>query len=643
MNQRIALPFFKKNAVQQLEISELESVLELLPTAALLVENDRLQILRANSRAAALTAFTRSELQAMRTPDLFTDWQQLVETSAGNLVNRNGDVVEVSARRQSLGAKDAWMIVMLESSAQRAQQEAEARRQTLMLMGTEVYSQALFQEDLLSAVKTVLSAGLEVSKALALGVYLIGEESNRLVRLTALGDSQALPADLPGTDLARLEQPSYWMAGRRPIAEIQQLAYEKNWAFVATAPLSNQGAVFGLLVAAGDQPNPSELVQLGMQVMATTLTGLVFSFRRLGYQKSQNQTQRRRQAVLQTIENSVQEGILVISPQLTIRRMNLAAEMALGYAGKEVQGQSVENILIGSESLAPALTAAQQGSPTYNLGNVRLYRRYGDAFLAHMSIFPAFFEGGLEAILVIFRDLSEQEQIREHTQQLEQRAFLGELTAVFAHEVRNPINNISTGLQLVSMKLPEDDPNREVLERLEQDTDRLAELMKGVLSASRSSTYDTEPIKIEQLIRHLIDRLHPRLARVNVRHTLKADPDCPPISGNRRSLEQVFNNLINNAAQAMDKNGGTLAFRITKETSPQGKSLVMISVADTGPGIPPEVQERIFQPFFTTKREGTGLGLAIVKQIINAHQGTIRLESFPTGTVFHIQLPALEE
>ena len=269
---------------------------------------------------------------------------------------------------------------------------------------------------------------------------------------------------------------------------------------------------------------------------------------------------------------------------------------------------------------------------------MHLYRRYGEAFLALVRIFPVMQADKIEQIIVFIADLSEQEQTRLHTQQLEHRALLGEVTAIFAHEVRNPINNISTGLQLMAMNLPEDDPNQETIARMLQDCDRLAELIKSVLAFSRPMDYEMEPVDLPLLLKRLIERLRPRITHLNVNYELTAEPDCPPIRGNLRALEQVFSNLITNALQAMGEKGGNLFIKV-QPVHYEGHKYIEVSVADTGPGIPKELQDRVFHPFFTTERGGTGLGLAIVKRIITAHKGTIRLTSFPGGTIFHVQLP----
>jgi two-component system, NtrC family, sensor histidine kinase AtoS len=111
--------------------------------------------------------------------------------------------------------------------------------------------------------------------------------------------------------------------------------------------------------------------------------------------------------------------------------------------------------------------------------------------------------------------------------------------------------------------------------------------------------------------------------------------------GDARSLEQVFTNLISNAVEAMSKNGGTLAIRIAASDLIANRPQVEITVSDSGPGIPEEIRERLFEPFVTTKTRGNGLGLAITKRIVTAHQGTIQVNSFPGGTVFHVYLPAV--
>jgi signal transduction histidine kinase len=237
--------------------------------------------------------------------------------------------------------------------------------------------------------------------------------------------------------------------------------------------------------------------------------------------------------------------------------------------------------------------------------------------------------------------VSENEQIRLQTQQLEQRAILGEVNAIFAHEVRNPINNISTGLQLMESTLAQDDKNREVIARLQQDCSRLTHLMESVLAFSRPMEYTMEPVDLALLLQNLIERWRPRLARLKIETNIQVAPDTPKVNGNPRALEQVFVNLVSNASQAMGETGGFLVMKNPGCNTNSQLPEVEVTVSDTGPGIPEEIRDHIFEPFVTTSKKGTGLGLAITKRIVVAHKGTISVNSVPGGTVFVVRLPLL--
>ena len=237
-------------------------------------------------------------------------------------------------------------------------------------------------------------------------------------------------------------------------------------------------------------------------------------------------------------------------------------------------------------------------------------------------------------------DISEHEESKAVTQQLEHRAVLGDYTAAFAHDVRNPINNISTGLQLLAATIAEDDPNQDVINRMQGDCTRLNHLMESFLAFSRPMELKFELFEVEPFLKRIIDRWQPRMARVNVKSMLHVDEKVTRIIGDPRSLENVFTNLISNALEAMADTGDTLAIKAIRVQVINGHPAVEISVSDNGPGIPGDIKARIFEPFVTTRKMGTGLGLAITKQIVNAHKGSIKVDSFPGGTVFTVQLPA---
>lgn len=621
-------------------------LLELIPNAAILIDSQTRRILLANTRTTELTSYSRTELSELHCSNLFENWYvgsldglMQTDTQTFELIRRNGSQIEASVTRIPIPPKGKQMLLLVEPASFSHLQLSDSLQLSQFWDHVRDLAGAPSQSDFDMALNSALQAGSALSNAGILAIYMAGDKSPELHRYAGWGEADRLPERLPAQDLTHLRSPQVWTIGKRASSGLHRVVRSAQLPYLASAPLGQRNATIGLVVMADGQNTPSEDLLPVVQVLGAAITNIIqqhmLASRLQEHQKWQNQAAK----ITSTIEEAVQEGLLVLSPELTALKMNQAAEMMFGYAAQEVYGQPVEKILIGTETLLPALAAAQQGSPTYSLGNVRLYRRSGEAFLAHMRTFPVINEGIVERILIVVLDLSEQEQIREHTQQLEQRAILGEVTAIFAHEVRNPINNISTGLQVMALNLPENDPNQASIARLQQDCDRLEELMKSVLAYSRPTDYEMESFDLGQLIHRMVERLHPRMARVNVQYRLQVEPNCPPAEGNPRALEQVFTNLINNAVQAMSESGGSLAVKVQPIKTPEGRSYIEVSIADTGPGIPKELQERIFQPFFTTNRNGTGLGLAISKRIITAHKGMIRLTSFPGGTVFHVNIP----
>ena len=194
-------------------------------------------------------------------------------------------------------------------------------------------------------------------------------------------------------------------------------------------------------------------------------------------------------AISQAFIENAEEGILLLQPDLKIVDMNPAAELLLDYSRIEVKGQSVENVLIGADQLIPALEVACQGVPTLNVGISSLNKRDGSKFAAQIQIIPVQDGDAVQAILVYVTDVSEHEQFRTQTQLLEQRAILGQFSSIIAHEIRNPINNITLNLQYVAKLLAENDPNQDFIKNMVKDAHRLANLIESILSYSRLETH----------------------------------------------------------------------------------------------------------------------------------------------------------
>lgn len=237
------------------------------------------------------------------------------------------------------------------------------------------------------------------------------------------------------------------------------------------------------------------------------------------------------------------------------------------------------------------------------------------------------------------------EELRLTTQQLWQSAKLasvGELAAGIAHELNNPLGIISLRLEAVLARTPAGDPRRSALEIIEQELERMSNLVANLLQFSRPGREEVSSVDLREELNRTLDLMqhHMRKRAIDVRPVY--DPDPQIVLADRQKLRQVFLNLFANACDAMSA-GGTLTLRIQRAPLESGAQGVMIEVIDTGHGIPADVLPKVMDPFFSTKEEGkgTGLGLAICRRIVHEHQGTIRIEStVGKGTTVRIALPA---
>lgn len=628
---------------------EFNAVLNLLDDAIVLVDSFRGVILAINSHLLQLTAFTQLDLIGAPLNKIFDEPGGLplnVEAQQETILNRYGrEGVKVVLQSTLVDINSQWVLLTLVPKEAFLKNQIREHQEEKQLISLQKLLNLSTQPDLETSITLAIDAAKDFLNAPLVSIYKAQSQFPLLEKIGSSEDKEEtiFPQTMDSTDFIKLRQPTLWQPGKKMVSEIHRIARVNQLAYLATMPLGQSGAWFGLIAAGGRASSfPDERLLTKIETLGNFISAAIQHFTLLNNAEGKIQAVSNKLAVRKTITENAQEGIILLNPDLTIAEMNPAAELMLEYASSEVLQQSVENILIGADSLPTALQGALQGIPTPNLGNLRLHRRNGQAFPAYVQITPVVHHEQLLAIVIFLSDISVNEQIRVRTQQLEQRALLGELTAVFAHEVRNPLNNISTGLQLIQMNLAESDPNLELIERLQNDCIRLTHLMESVLTFSRTAQYRMEPIDLDILLQRILDRWRPRLANNNIQAFFQPNPETPKVTGDPRTLEQVFTNLISNAVNAMKTRGGSLAIK-TALAENQELPQLEITISDTGTGIPDEVRNHIFEPFVTTNPEGTGLGLAITKQIITAHRGSIWVNSFPGGTIFHILLPITRE
>ena len=241
-------------------------------------------------------------------------------------------------------------------------------------------------------------------------------------------------------------------------------------------------------------------------------------------------------------------------------------------------------------------------------------------------------------------------------------AELGTMTGGLAHEIKNPLSTINLNAQLIHedlaalLRQPNVDPDEaeqigRVQRRLQtmiRETQRLRDTLEAFLKFAGRIQLDRQPTNVNELVEDLADFVEPQAQQAGVRLRLQLQADPPTAAVDPALLKQALLNLVINALQAMEAaragdqpHGGAtdLILRTENARGPHGPEIAL-HVTDTGPGIPPDHQPRIFEPYFSTKRAGTGLGLPTTRRIIEEHAGSITVHTTPgTGTDFTLTLP----
>jgi two-component system sensor kinase FixL len=334
------------------------------------------------------------------------------------------------------------------------------------------------------------------------------------------------------------------------------------------------------------------------------------------------------------IVESAVDGIVVIDGSGRIEAFNPAAERLFGYREADVLGQNVKMLMRDKHDKYLATYLATGKRSIIGKGReVTGCRRDGTTFPMHLSVGEMLVDGEPKFTGII-HDLSERLRMEQLLREQTALARLGEMAAVVAHEVRNPLAAIRAGVQTLERDVPPGSPGHRVVPQIVERIDALSELMHELLLFARPPRPRVAPVNVESLVRGTVEFLKgdPELANV----TMSVEGDAPHIVADSELLKIVLSNVIVNSGQAM-QGAGRVRVRVGIAVAEQ---MCSIAIEDNGPGIPHEVRGMIFTPFFTTKPRGTGLGLPTAKRLVEAHGGTIDLECPPGGgTLVIVRVP----
>ncbi len=238
---------------------------------------------------------------------------------------------------------------------------------------------------------------------------------------------------------------------------------------------------------------------------------------------------------------------------------------------------------------------------------------------------------------------SRLERSRHQLLVAEKLASVGKLAASVAHEIRNPLTAMKMWLFSIRDAVGENADLARKLAIISEEIARLESIVRDFLEFSRPLTLDCQPQDVGAVIEQTLELLAPRFQGEKIKTTYMPRPALPRVMADAAQLKQVLLNLLGNAADAMP-GGGEIRITANAEKDADGRPMVVVRICDTGPGMPQDVQRRIFEPFFSTKEKGTGLGLCIAAQVMARHRGGLVLQSSTEkGTTFAIWMPVAPE
>ena len=258
-------------------------------------------------------------------------------------------------------------------------------------------------------------------------------------------------------------------------------------------------------------------------------------------------------------------------------------------------------------------------------------------------------EGRVTGAVLFFKDLTQVEQQEERERLRDRLASLGEMAAGIAHELKNPLAGIEVMAGLLRRHVPDTPRALSLLGDILSEAKLANKIVVEMLEFVRPIRLQVEPIDLTDVLAQAVTLADSKIPRGEINVQVRVDRELPAVDCDRYQLCQLFTNLLINAFEALDGKGHVTihAFPDNVPIDPgfatNGPVYVpsaVIDVSDDGPGVPPDLTDRIFNPFFTTKIKGSGLGLGIVRKIVDAHEGTIDLLSVPgQGARFRVTLP----
>jgi two-component system, NtrC family, sensor kinase len=487
------------------------------------------------------------------------------------------------------------------------------KRRNLAQLGRE-----LLHERDLDRLSSQLLVHVEEALALDRSNLLLSEEERLMPLRRVAGATAHLPLDLFG--------PEFWQEDHRELtsgtlpgqdsASAREL-YLQGYRYAF--PLTVRGRRVGVLVCGlryGEMPFSSEDLDLVRQLLDQA--SLAIENAHL-LDRLQNQLEEVRQLkqYTESIIEASPAGIAVLDGDGRIVSANLAFAALAGCDPAALRRKQLLDVL-------PLERVPNPGDGPLELSIVD---GRGRERSIQASVAPFSSTGGTTLAVLVVNDITDRVAMEHKLEEKERLAALGIMAAGIAHEVNTPITGISSYAQMLLASTDQNDPRYPLLKKVERQTFRASRIVNSLLKLARNQEVEARPIDVQEMVGECFDLLRDRMEANGIQAEINHAGGPAIASGSDGELQQVFTNLLQNGIEAMP-HGGMLRVE-TRTTDPW----IEVRIDDSGPGISPQVRERVFEPFYSTKQRtgGSGLGLSISHEIIRRHGGELALEDRPDG------------
>jgi len=476
-----------------------------------------------------------------------------------------------------------------------------------------------------------------------LAIYLLDEEEGRFERAHLLGHGQfpqSVAPTLPLLMELERERRLFFLdeVGRQPggpepavmLAGFARLGSE------VLVPLVDSDRVIGFL-AVGAKRSGDPFFSDDADLLATLANQSAVAVRNAQVHHQVLLVNEHIQRILATIES----GVVAVGGRGRITLFNRAAEGLAGVSAQALLGQPVGHLPV---PLARLLESTAADGESRSQIEIALPNSAGQLIPLMCSTSPLVgLQGTYLGAVAVFSDLSRLKELEQEKRRAERLASLEAIASGMVHEIRNPLVSLKAFTQLVPTRFDDAEFRTRLVRVADREITRIDGLLGRFRTLSSAHTQPMVPVDVTDPIQAALELLGPEFEARGISVRRVGPPSVPTIPGNASQIEQLIHNLCLNSLEAMSE-GGELTLRVA-DLREAGGNYLLIEISDTGPGVPPELLDKIFNPFVTSKARGSGLGLAICSSIADAHRATLRVRNHTgrPGCTFTIEFPAPSE